>query len=121
VREHEGNGAGVVNLDALDEVLLHEGLPKLRGERGFGEHADAAFDAAQPSGGLLDRKIEATAFAGGARADVPELGELLKARENRRPLADQVAHGSTNFALEGVLSMDGSQEDPAIDEEGHQS
>ncbi len=94
-----------MNLHAFDAMLLNERLPNLRCERGFGQELDASFDTAESASGFVERKVEASSLAGWACADVPELGELLKARENGRCLGDEHADGSAHIGVKWVRTM----------------
>jgi hypothetical protein len=110
-----------VNLYALDAVPLYERLPNLRRKRRFRQDSDASFDSADSSRGLVEWKIESSPRPGWTRAHVPELGKLLKTREDGFRSLQEQADGSANHRVMGIRAMDGSQKNAAIDKHRHQS
>jgi hypothetical protein len=121
VRLHVSDQSSVVDLNALDGVCDDTPTPHRVGSEVVGKDLEQPLDDAEPPVSLGHGEAEPAAGRGRPRADVSELGRVLRRRGH---LVSSVAKRSDRLAHGLVLRVGGLQEpeqDATVGKDEHQS
>jgi len=120
VHVHDGHQAGIImDLGALDAVVLHEPFPNRIDRRNIREQSQPVFDAGDFLKGFLLRKSQPV-YPDRPSSHIPELSDVLRAEEEGMLLAQQSRDGGRGLGGQWVGRLGAAQENIRVNEDTHQ-
>ena len=119
VDSHDGYEPCVIDLDALDAMILHDFFPSGVNCRNIEQYGEQAFNTANLSQDFLMRQSEPVQLSGSC-CDVLEFSDVLSTDENSLPIPHKLRDGVSGLRAMWIVRLGAAQQNIRVNEDTHQ-